>query len=176
MSMHKRLIAWLMTVGLLALPVGQALADFEEDYEAKKWEEIEVQLPAPPRQENLVPFYVSAAADNRFFVDLISISVGSDGVVRYTLVVVSPSGVRNVSFEGMRCDTWERRLYAFGRADGAWSKSRNNRWERVREATNNRHHAALFQGYFCPDGIIVRSAEQATGLLRRGGYSPVSGG
>lgn len=172
MKLYERFGAWLMAVGLLVVPAGMALADFDEDYEAKKWEEIEVQLPAAPRQQDLVAFYVSAATDNRFFVDQASISVGGDGVVRYTLVVLTAGGVKNVSFEGMRCETRERRLYAFGRADGTWSRSRNNQWERVREAVNNRHHAALFQEYFCPDGMMVRNVEEARELLRRGGYSP----
>lgn len=175
MNLRKVLGAWLFVVGASLVPVGQVFASFEDDYELKKWEEIDVQLPAPPKQQELVAFYVSAATDNRFFVDPASISVGSDGVVRYTLVVVTPSGVRNVSFEGMRCETKERRLYAFGRADGTWSKARSNQWDRVREAVNNRHHAALFQDYFCPEGVIVRNEEEARNLLRRGGMSHGAG-
>lgn len=173
MSFYKAgLWASLLAIGLLVSPIEEALAGFEDDYDVKRWEEVEVQLPPPPKQEDLLAFYVSAATDNRFFVDPASITVGGDGVVRYTLVVVTPSGGRNVSFEGMRCETRERRLYAFGRADGAWSKSRNNQWERVKEAVNNRHHAALFLEYFCPDGVIVRNAGEARNILRRGGRSP----
>lgn len=163
--------------GLLFVVAGYALtsaasvaADFEEDYEAKKWEEIEVRLPPAPKQQDLIGFFVSSATENRFFVDPASVSVGGDGVVRYTLVVLSGAGVRNISFEGMRCDTRERRLYAFGRSDGAWSKSRNNQWERVKEAGSNRQHAALFQEYFCPGGVIVRNAEEARDALYRGGH------
>ncbi|MBS1190697.1 MAG: putative lipoprotein [Rhodocyclaceae bacterium] len=150
-------------------------ADFEGDDAVRKWEEVEVRLPPPPQPAGLVAFYVSAATDNRFFIDLDSVSSGSDGVVRYTLVVVSAAGVRNVSFEGMRCETRERRLYAFGRSDGTWSKSRNNQWERVRESASNRHHAALFQDYFCPDGVIVRNADEARDALRRGGRPSTAG-
>lgn len=174
--MYRNFGACLITASLLIVPVRQALADLEEDYEFKKWEEVEVLLPAPPKQQDLLSFYVSAATDNRFFVDPASISVGGDGVVRYTLVVLTSGGVRNVSFEGMRCETKERRLYAFGRADGTWSKARSNQWERVREAVNNRHHAALFQEYLCPNGVIVQDVEEVKRLLRRGGYSPGTGG
>lgn len=154
-----------MALGVTA----SALAGFEDDYEAQKWAEVEVQLPAPPKQENLVSFYVSETTENRFFVDPGSISVGSDGVVRYTLVVVSSGGVRNVSFEGVRCETLEKRLYAFGHADGSWAKSRSNQWERVRDIGRNRHHAALIKEFFCPDGGIVRNADEARERLRRGG-------
>ena len=155
-------------VGFAGMANGLMAADMDGDDETKPWAEVEVPLPPPPKEQDLIGFYVSAATDNKFFVDPASISVGSDGVVRYTLVVLSAAGVRNVSFEGMRCETRERRLYAFGRSDGSWSKSRNDRWEKVREAASNRQHASLFQEYFCPGGVIVRTADEARDALRRG--------
>lgn len=148
-----------------------ALADFEEDYETKQWEEIAVQLPAAPRSETLQPFYVSAASDNQFLIDLATLRVDKDGVVRYVLLVLTPNGGRNATFEGIRCETRERRIYASGRRDGSWSRSRNNDWSRIQDVYANRHHAALFLEYFCPGGIIVRNAAEAQNALRRGGYS-----
>lgn len=144
--------------------------DFDEEYETRKWQEVEVQLPAAPKAEALLPFYVSAVTDNRFLVDGGSLSVGSDGVVRYILVILTPGGARNVTFEGMRCETRERRIYASGRLDGSWSKSRNNEWTRIQDVPANRYHAALFLEYFCPDGIAVRTADEARGALLRGGH------
>lgn len=145
-----------------------ACADFEEDYDLKAWQEMTVQLPPAPRKESLLPFYVSAATNNDFSIDAASLSVGVDGVVRYILVVEAAGGARNVSFEGMRCLTRERRIYASGRLDGAWSKSRNSQWEPIRDVAANRQHAALFLEYFCPEGIIVRNAEEAINALRMG--------
>jgi hypothetical protein len=145
-----------------------AFADFEEDYESKQWQEIEVQLPAAPKQETLLPFYVSAATENRFFIDGATLSVGSDGVVRYVLLVLTPQGVRNVTYEGMRCLTRERRIYASGRQDGSWSKARKNEWVRIQDAYANRQHAALFLEYFCPVGNIVQDAAEARNALIKG--------
>ncbi len=157
----------------MAILSSPLLADFDEDYDSKRWQEVEVQLPAPPRQDRLLPFYVSAVAENRFYVDASSLSVGSDGVVRYILVILTPQGGRNVSYEGMRCETRERRIYASGRADGSWSKSRNNDWVRIADQLVNRHHAALYLEYFCPIGIAVRSPEEARDALLRGGHPDV---
>jgi hypothetical protein len=157
----------------MAILSSPLLADFDEDYDSKRWQEVEVQLPAPPRQDRLLPFYVSAVAENRFYVDASSLSVGSDGVVRYVLVILTPQGGRNVSYEGMRCETRERRIYASGRADGSWSKSRNNDWVRIADQLVNRHHAALYLEYFCPIGIAVRSPEEARDALLRGGHPDV---
>ena len=145
-------------------------AGFDSDYEEKRWEEIETQMPAFPATENLVPFFVSASSDNKFMVDRESIGVGADGVVRYSLVVSTPSGAQNVSYEGLRCSSAERRLYAFGRSDRTWSKARSNQWTKIQESTLNRHHAALYFEYFCPGGIIVRDADEARMALRAGGH------
>lgn len=140
--------------------------DFEEDYDAKKWEEIALQLPAPPKKERLIAIYVSAATEHQFFIDPESLSLGKDGVARFTLVVRTSGGATNVSFEGMRCETRERRAYAFGRADGSWSKARRNEWVKIREENVNRQYAALFGEYLCPDGVIAGSVENIVYKLR----------
>lgn len=148
-----------------------AHAGFEDDYTEKSWQEIETQLPAYPKAENLLSFFVSATNDNKFMVDGESITVGSDGVVRYTLVVVSSSGARNVSYEGLRCSSMERRLYAFGRDDKTWAKARSNQWGGIRNSVTNRQHAALYSEYFCPEGMIVKNATEARAALLSGGRS-----
>lgn len=142
----------------------------ESEDEIRPWQENEVRLPSAPRSEALLPFYVSASTENRFFVDASSLTVGDDGVLRFVLVVLGAEGARNVTFEGMRCEAKERRLYASGRTDGSWSKSRNNDWMRIRDAVANRHYATLYLDYFCPGGVIVRNAQEAVDALRRGGH------
>lgn len=158
----------LALVGLLYVLQGAALAESDLEGEAKSWQEIDVQFPAGIREESLKSFYVSAATDNRFFIDLATLSVGSDGVVRYVLLVVTSEGARNVTFEGLRCASQERRIYAAGRRDGSWSKSRNSNWVRIQNVYGNRHHAALYLDYFCPAGVIVRDAAEASDALRHG--------
>lgn len=137
------------------------------------WKEAEVVFPAAPQAARMVSFYVSAAATNQFFIDPAAISVGADGVVRYTLVILAPEGGRSVTYEGMRCSTRERRIYASGRLDGSWSPSRMKQWSVIQDASVNRQYVVLFYGYFCPDGIIVRSADDARHALLHG--APVSG-
>jgi hypothetical protein len=161
-------VAWLpaVAVSLQAAAAEEALEDGDE---VRKWQEAAVEFPAFPRQEDLLTFYVSAATDNRFFVDGSTLSIGRDGVVRYVLVIEAAGGARNVTFEGLRCQTKERRLYASGRLDGTWSRSRNDEWKRLQALAANRHHAALYFDYFCPEGSIVGSVDEARDALRRGG-------
>ncbi len=168
-----RISRWLIPLSLLLASFVYAADDFDEDYDNRSWQEVEVRLPAAPKMENLIPIYVSAATSNQFFVDAASLSVGADGVVRYVLEIRSAAGVRNVSFEGMRCETRERRIYASGRQDGSWSKARHNEWVRIQDAYANRHHAVLFLEYFCPFGNIVLDAEEARLALKQGGHPDV---
>jgi len=139
----------------------------EEEQRSNVWQEETLNLPAAPETGNLLPFYVSAATSNRFFLDAPSLLVGKDGIVRYTLLVLTPGGGRNVSYEGMRCETKERRIYASGRLDGSWSLSRNGEWSRIQDAAGNRQYAALFLDYLCRDGVIARNVEEIVASLKR---------
>ena len=160
-------------VPISSLKVGIQQGGFEEDYETKRWEEIAVRLPAAPQKEKLISIYVSAATEHKFFIDPDSISLGKDGVARYTLVVKTSGGATNISYEGMRCETRERRAYAFGRSDGQWSKVRGSAWMTIREETANRHYAALFTDYLCPDGVMAGDvAAVLHALHHQGGGAP----
>jgi hypothetical protein len=140
--------------------------DFEQD---KPWAEVAAQLPPYPKAENLVEFNVSSATRHRHFVDTASISVGEDKVVRYTVVIAATGGAKNVSFEGLRCETGERRLYAYGHPDGTWTKARNAGWEGIKFRSLLSYHKALYEDHFCPHGINVRDAKEAAQNLRRAG-------
>ncbi|MBM4180930.1 MAG: CNP1-like family protein [Betaproteobacteria bacterium] len=127
--------------------------EWDFDQHTKPWKEVEAAMPAYPRADKLVGFEVSSASQNKFYVDLPSVSVGDDGVVRYTVVIRSPSGAETVSFEGMRCDIGDRKLYAFGHADGkgsgAWSRNRYAKWEPIKEREQTSYQKVLFYHYFC---------------------------
>lgn len=159
----RRFVSLMGVAGLLAattvahawdLNYQPKFTNFEEEVDAKPWEEVVPKLPPPPKAENLREFYVSATAQHKFMIDLNSISVGEDGVVRYTLVTQTRTGVRNTGFEGMRCASREWRGYAFANPDGSWMKSRNSRWFMVEESNLNRYHAALYLEYFCNDRLV----------------------
>ena len=141
--------------------------DFEFENE-KPWVELAAQLPPAPKAENLVEFNVSSATRNRYFIDTASISVGEDKVVRYTVVIEATGGAKNVLFEGLRCETAERRMYAYGHPDGTWSRARNAGWEGIKLRSLLSYHKALYEDHFCPDGINVQEASQAVRSLQRG--------
>lgn len=143
---------------------GEFELEFEQD---KPWTEVAAKLPPYPQPENLIPFNVSSATRNRHFVDAESISVGADKVIRYTVVIQAAGGASNVSYEGLRCESGERRLYAYGHPGGNWSKARNAGWEGIRFRSLLSYHKALFEDHFCPNGIRVKDGKEAVRNLRR---------
>ena len=159
----------LMCCMLLPAAGAAQLRPDPEEEGTKTWAELEVKLPPIPKAQNLISFEVSAASRNRFYIDLESISIGSDGVARYTLVIKGSGGGENISYEGMRCETREQKYYAFGRRDGGWSNARSSEWRRIEYRDINRQHGVLYVDYFCPDGKIpVKSAAEAVNRFKYG--------
>ncbi len=139
----------------------------DEDFDGKPWQEQKTQLPAYPKPENLVQFDV-VSTSFEFYVDAASVTVARDGVVRYTLVARSSYGAMNVSFEGIRCKTYERKLYAFGRFDGTWGQARRSEWGFISRGQSGSQHAVLADDFFCLLGGRARAAEEAVQALRLG--------
>ena len=148
---------------------------FPDQSQEQPWDEQKPQLPPFPKDENLVKIQVDGGLSFDFFVDLESVGVGRDGVVRYTLVARSIGGAANIAYEGIRCKRRERKLYAFGRADKTWSAARNPQWASISDLPVNLIQATLHDAFFCPARIIVRDADEARRLLKSGN-DPRAGG
>ncbi len=150
--------------------------DYQESEEEKKvWQEEKYTLPAAPDKDKLLSFEVNVSNANRFFVDPASISVGADGVVRYTVVIESDGGARTVNYEGLRCKTRERRLYAFGQPDGSWIESKGSSWilmQKQQHKMHNAYPAVLAYDYFCVDLEPPQSAAIAVERLKSGPAAP----
>lgn len=166
---------WLVGVWLTCLPLvaaSQPARPFylPEEFEEKPWEEQKAMLPPYPEQRNLIGFDGGPTTDFRFFVDASSVTVDKDQVVRFVLVARSPAGAVNVSFEGLRCKTRERKLYAFGRADRTWAEARRVEWQKLSGTERNPYAAVLAEDFFCPARGIVRTPQEAVDALRRKGH------
>jgi CNP1-like family len=136
-------------------------------------EELPLALPAAPLAANLLAFEVPLS-NYVFAIDSASISVGADRVARMTVVATSPSGARNVSYEGIRCANSERRVYAFGKSpapgapstpDAAWSVARGaaTEWGSLRTGESANYQLALGRDVVCD----VRAPFQPAEIIRR---------
>ena len=148
-------------------------SDWERQEEARNFGEAEVTMPALPGRD-LLEFKVSAGTSFRFFIDPKSVSITPEGVVRYTLVARSPSGVENISYEGMRCgETGMVRIYGFA-SDGRWSPNPSAEWKEIVPRTVQRWHSELRSRYFCPNRAVVVSVEEGLDALRKGGHPSIA--
>lgn len=168
MSMRR---ACCMLAGALALVstavLPQPKSDWEIEQEERYWNETEVSMPALPKDSDLIEFVPTASSSFRFYVDRTSLAIGKDGVVRYVLVARSPSGISNVSYEGMRCKSNELRIYALGRGQ-VWAE-RPREWVRVGSKGQAWHHA-LSRDYLCKFGTTPLTVAEILQAMPNGGF------
>jgi len=101
-----------------------------------------------PNKSTLQPFYVSQTTIFKFAVDTNSILIGSDGITRYIVVITNPSDGQQSQYEGIRCDSFQWRLY--GTFDNnKWNENPLSSWSAIKSNIPNRYQAALAQGAFC---------------------------
>lgn len=142
----------------------------DRDFDERPWEEQKQKLPGYPNDTNLKQIEIGPLTSFRFFVDTQSVNVGADGVVRFTLVARSDRGATNISFEGLRCKTQEKKLYAVGRSDGTWIPASNAAWTILGRQNVNPAQSVLYEDFFCPEGIVVSSTSEAIDALNNGGH------
>jgi hypothetical protein len=93
--------------------------------------------------DKLIPFAVSAMTDNQFMIDSESLSISSDGILRYTLVIVSPSGAQNVSLRGNQLCDWRASDLCPWPLGPDMVKGAQRSVGKNRDNSLNRHHAEL---------------------------------
>jgi hypothetical protein len=131
--------------------------------------ELEVPPPPYPKPATLLPFR-SDGTSSQVLIDTASLSLGEDDILRYTLVIRGSGGAENVSYEGMRCSTGERRVYAYGRRGDIWSPVRTPSWTQVGNSSINHYYFDLRQELFC-DGQATDPVRVIIRNLKRGGRS-----
>ncbi|MCY0388915.1 CNP1-like family protein [Robbsia sp. Bb-Pol-6] len=137
---------------------GNSLVDMLFDRQSD-WKEGPVDsLPALPSNGNLLPFDLSQRSGMKYMIDGKSVSVGADGVVRYTVVIDSPSGTRNIRYEGMHCASYRWRLYSGTNSEGtAWDNASTD-WARIEDSALNGYHGTLYNNYFCDNKVPAKAS------------------
>ena len=164
-------VKWAMAVMLLLVSVHASaeiiFGEYGDDEEEKprEYKVLPVKLPAFPDEEKLLPFEIGPTQTQSFFIDPESISVSPDEI-RYTMVTKSNAGAKNVSYEGVRCGTFEFRRYAYGHRNGKWVMSKNEDWRLINFHATNRPRAVLVQEFFCDGKAIAGSAEDMIFRIR----------
>lgn len=137
---------------LLAAGAAQAqLADTNPD-----WKESEAPAPPALRTTGLIPLEIPGS-QLRFGVDPASVTLGSDGIVRY-VVVAAGAGAVNGIYEGIRCSTGEYKVYARNAGKG-WSISGTD-WRQLHDQPRSRHSLLVARTGACvgrgPNGTAAQ--------------------
>jgi len=129
------------------------------------WVEGSLVLPGwPGKTGSLVELNVGRGGmPYRIYIDPKSLSTGKDRVVRYTVVIVSTSGVRNVTYEGLHCGERNYRRLAVG-IDGKWRPLKDPEWRYISGIGMDRYRKRLYEDYFCETDNRYLEADE---LLRR---------
>jgi hypothetical protein len=130
--------------------------------DAERWQEQAYSLPAYPQQQRLLEIAVDIPGFHAY-VDPDSLSAGKDKVVRFTSVLVSGSGVWNVTYEGLHCGEERYRRFAYG-ADGQWHGVTGSDWQPLTGTGSGRYRKLLYMQYMCNPVEPYRGAEV---ILRR---------
>ncbi len=131
------------------------------------WSEVDIELPKEGPSNDLRPFYVSNTTTLSFAIDAKSLSIGQDDVIRYIVVITSPSGAQQATYEGIRCEKYESRHYAtYQISEKRWVRNPYSKWEIIHGGSRNRYHAALVQDAFCDFKNPRRNREEILRLLK----------
>ena len=135
-------------VGLMAC-TGDPLQSGLDPFAPMVFKEGATKMPLnPPNQATLQKFYVSRDSVFKFAVDTSSILIGADGVTRYIVVITSPNGNQQAQYEGIRCDSFQWRLYG-NLENNTWRENPLSSWKEIKTNIPNRYQASLAQGALC---------------------------
>ncbi|WP_296541007.1 CNP1-like family protein [Rhodoferax sp.] len=130
------------------------------------WQETET--PAPPRFDPRqrvaidMPPYVSM----EFGIDPATLAITPDGIVRYVMLAVSPSGTISAFYEGIRCATGEVKSYARANASGVWTIVKEPEWRGLNDRQPSKHALALARQGACEGNTNPNSTAEIIRKLK----------
>jgi hypothetical protein len=163
-----------LLLAVLALSAGARAEDEETGWSPEHfapqeaWREQSFELPDYPATERLIEIEVPTGSfPYDVLVDSGSLERGSDGVVRYSVVVRSRGGAENVAFEGILCRDRAFRRYAYG-YDRTWKPIEGSDWEPIKPGGMGHYRFVLYRDYLCDP---VRPALKVSEMIQRMRYS-----
>ena len=128
------------------------------------WKESEAPAPPPVTSSRLIELDIPGST-LRFGVDPASVTVGTDGIVRYVVVATSTTGTVNAVYEGLRCSTAEVKVYARHNPDSGWAPARGD-WQPLHQIRNSRYSLLVARNGACVGHAPNGNAAQVVRDLR----------
>lgn len=115
----------------------------------KEWEEGAVP-PAPAYSTHeLVPIEMPPYISMKVGIDPQTLAIGTDGVVRYVVVMRNAAGSTSAAYEGIACRTGEVKTYARSGTNAAWTPVREPSWRGMTDNLPSRHAYAISKQGVC---------------------------
>ncbi|MBV5308515.1 CNP1-like family protein [Chromatium okenii] len=114
------------------------------------WHELIMPLPPLPNDTDLIELTLDGEdSPFRYFIDSKNLLVSADAVVRYTLVIESRSGSRNLSYEGIRCTPQgQYKIFAYG-THAQFIALNEGEWQPIYDVGSEHYRSDLWRFYFC---------------------------
>jgi hypothetical protein len=141
--------------------------DFDETL-VEQWKESDVAVPPYPNDRDLLAVPMPSTGTLKIYIDRPSISRAPDRVARFTLVTESPSGARNVFYDGLRCETRQYKTYAIGTANRTLVPVENPTWRIIPRPAINAFRDYLYRSYVCDKHDSARTPEDLVRLIKHG--------
>jgi hypothetical protein len=154
-----------LSVFVLPLVLGACAAHAQLVTADPDWREVEAPPPPALKLDGLIPLEMPRSA-LRFGVDPASVSLGSDGIIRYVVVATSATGAVNGLYEGLRCNTGEFKVYARHNSGSGWMVVKDSLWRPLHDAQTSSHSLLIARTGACIGGGPNRSALQIVRDLR----------
>ena len=174
----RKTINGLIAAGLLVMISPCVYSDAEDSpgwmpdhfLSAQPWKEQQTGLPAYPEEGDLLEVNIGTGGmQYKLYLDPLSVTTGKDSVVRYTVVMISATGVWNVSNEGLHCGKKRYRRYAYGYG-GDWHELENEPWSPLSGRGVNRYRWTFYNDYMCNQADPFRDPRQIVERFRSSDY------
>ena len=155
-----------MKRALLAVCLAGAALVQAQIFGDSNWQEGPVPPPPDFQVDRLLRFDVNPNSTLVYAIDPHTLSISAaDRVVRYVVVATSPSGVRNVFYEGIRCPSGQVKTYA-RHSEGRWHMSSDPQWQDM-AGRPSRHALQLARQGACDSGGTPLQAQDILRALRQ---------
>ncbi len=160
-----------LAIGIFPLVANSTGVEEEEGWspiqvvEPESWLEEGTQVPTFPEKASLFEVEVAGGYPFQVYLDSKTLTVGKDGVVRYTVVLQSSGGARNILFEGIHCSRRQYRRYAYG-IDETWSPFQDSDWVTITGGGQDRYRFVLYRNYLCDTSGTALTVQDIRRRLR----------
>jgi hypothetical protein len=131
------------------------------------WQESDAPEPPQFSRDKLLALEMPPYVTLQFGVDPGTLSVTSDGIVRYVVVASNAGGSSSAFYEGIRCATGEVKTYARANSAGHWTVVKDAQWRGLNDNQPSKHAIAFARQAACDGATTARTPGDIVRALKK---------